>query len=39
MGLSGEDLPYALLVLAVLAFTGVLTRQLARTKGPESSIR
>ncbi len=33
LGLSGDDLLYVLLALAGLAFTGVLTRQLARTKG------
>lgn len=33
LGLSGEDLLYILLVLAALAFTGVLTGRLARTHG------
>lgn len=32
LGLYGDDRLYVLLVLAGLAFTGVLTRQLARTK-------
>ncbi len=32
-GLSAADLPYILLVLAGLAFTGILTRHLAREKG------
>jgi hypothetical protein len=33
LGLSGGDLLYIVLMLAALAFTGVLTRRLARTKG------
>lgn len=37
LGLSGDDLVYVLLALAALAFTGVLTRRLARAKGPDES--
>jgi len=37
LGLSGDDLLYILLALAGLAFTGVLTRQLVRTNGPEKN--
>jgi len=39
LGLSGDDLPYILLAFAGLALTGVLTRQLARTGGPEDDNR
>jgi hypothetical protein len=39
LGLSGGDLLYILLALAVLAFTGVLTRKLARTNGPDENDR
>jgi hypothetical protein len=39
LGLSGDDLLYVLLALVALAFTGALTRRLARTDGPESNIR
>jgi len=39
LGLSGDDLLYVVLALAALAFTGVLTRRLSRTEGPESNIR
>jgi hypothetical protein len=31
LGISGEDLAYIFLALGALAFTGVLTRRLART--------
>jgi hypothetical protein len=34
LGLSGEDLGYVLLAFGVLAFTGVVTRRLARTTRP-----
>jgi hypothetical protein len=39
LGLSGDDFLYVLLAFAGLAFTGVLTRRLARTRGPESNVR
>jgi len=35
LGLSGEDFAYIFLALGALAFTGVLTRRLARTSRPE----
>ena len=37
LGLSGDDLLYVLLALAAVAFTGVLTRQLARTNDPDKN--
>jgi hypothetical protein len=39
LGLSGDGLLYVLLAIVVLVLTGVLTRRLARTEGPESNIR
>jgi len=37
LGLSGVDLAYVLLVLCVLAFTGVLTKRLGHAAGPEGT--
>ena len=37
LGLSGDDLLYVLLALAAVAFTGVLTRRLARMNDPDKN--
>ena len=37
LGISGQDVLYALLVLALLGVTGALTRELAR--GPDAHVR